>query len=1037
MPARPAPINTSDPAESSLDTTTIESMSSTPWQGFMPRVQTYHRDASIALVGIRGTGRSTLAVMASSALGFRLLDADQHFFQVTGLSRSAYKTQNGAAEYRREELKLMRSMLFENPTRAVIACGPGAVEGTGQAWLSEYAQTHPVIYILRDADEIKRHLRVWDADAIKRLIHLSGPTHRSVSNFEFYNISDSYGQTAEQTSMSGQQSPRSLALKRVEHDFLDLIFTITDRDRQGQSFYPPGHSDASLMPEFRPFTYSLTLPILSVDAAGPRLGGINTTADVAELVISLQEMRTRSLNFDDPLANFISRQYYAVKRYTRLPIILNFQLDDASSNPDITYYLRLVNHGLRLAPEYLCVDLSCEEAVLRDIMSSKGTSKVMGHFTDVSVSEGGWDNPALKQKIHLAERLGCDIVRVCRIATSTTDNFAAKCFAQGKPGEFKIPVIAYNTGRLGRMSCYLNQTFTPVTDPLLRSITPSSTTEVLLTIQEAQKALYSSFLLDPMYFGIYGTNVLQSLSPAMHNAAFASCGMPHEYKTFQHPTVNDLRHLIADENFGGASITAPFKKEVFALVDFTSPEAQAIGAVNTLIPLRSATIHSLLDRNRSGPVAALYGDNTDWIGIHTCIRQNLSPINGVKRRTTALVLGAGGMARAAVYALLRLGVRSIFIYNRTSHNAQEMIRHFEGYHSKSRRGSPSQPGSGESLVGSPDMDVPSLKALQSKTDRWPEDVDRPTIVVSCISTPEENGQSSVDRTLPSEWLSSPTGGVAIELSYMPLESPFLKQVKEMINVDETVEDVIKKDDFGGASVTFPHKLQIGKLLDRVSPFADKIGAVNTVIVEDDPASGKRLLVGDNTDWHGIKRCIEKSGIEDLRSSAALILGAGGAARAACFAVQEIGISEVIVVNRTASKARDMAAKFPRISTVHVFESLEAAVLRVQEGATKLPVRVVIACVPADDLTAEKVPAALFSGAKSGVLVEMAYRPQVTGMMFVASLHDGWRVFKGVDVLEEQAYAQFELWTGRKAPVEVMRAAMQAKIKENERAKSSM
>lgn len=273
--------------------------------------------------------------------------------------------------------------------------------------------------------------------------------------------------------------------------------------------------------------------------------------------------------------------------------------------------------------------------------------------------------------------------------------------------------------------------------------------------------------------------------------------------------------------------------------------------------------------------------------------------------------------------------------------------------------------------------------------------------------------------------------------FRELGLPHHYQIHQTVSVDDTVKEIIHRDDFGGASVTFPHKLQIGRLLNSVTDFADKIGAVNTVVVDTDPTSGKRRLVGDNTDWHGIKRCIAKSELQDLQSSAALVLGAGGAARAACFAIQELGISEVLIANRTASKAYDMAINFPGIKEVHVFETLEEAVANRQSlGAFVKPLRVVVACVPADDLGSEKIPAALFSGAKSGVLVEMAYRPQVTGMMFAASLHGGWRVFRGVDVLEEQAYAQVELWTGRKAPVEVMRTAMQAKIKENEQAASS-
>ncbi|KAF4947572.1 hypothetical protein FGADI_10303 [Fusarium gaditjirri] len=251
--------------------------------------------------------------------------------------------------------------------------------------------------------------------------------------------------------------------------------------------------------------------------------------------------------------------------------------------------------------------------------------------------------------------------------------------------------------------------------------------------------------------------------------------------------------------------------------------------------------------------------------------------------------------------------------------------------------------------------------------------------------------------------------------------PHHYQIHESENVDESVETIIQRPDFGGASVTFPHKLQIGKLLDSVSLRGESIGAINTVVVS--AVSGKRVLHGDNTDWIGIKRCVEKSGARDFAYSSALVLGAGGAARAACYAVQTLGFGELIVVNRTLRKAEDLASRFPDLKT-RSFTTLEEAA-----AAKDLQIRLIVACVPADDLGAEKIPSGLFSGTGDGVLVEMAYRPQVTGMMTVAGRYPGWKVYRGVDVLEEQAYAQFELWTGREAPVEAMRSAMQAKLKE--------
>ncbi|KAF7555393.1 hypothetical protein G7Z17_g2239 [Cylindrodendrum hubeiense] len=255
--------------------------------------------------------------------------------------------------------------------------------------------------------------------------------------------------------------------------------------------------------------------------------------------------------------------------------------------------------------------------------------------------------------------------------------------------------------------------------------------------------------------------------------------------------------------------------------------------------------------------------------------------------------------------------------------------------------------------------------------------------------------------------------------FAELGLPHHYRIHQSESVDKSVEDLISLPDFGGSSVTFPHKLQVGRLLDTLSPVAEKVGAVNTIVVRE-AEDGSRILFGDNTDWLGIKRCIDSASIGDVSTSAALVLGAGGAARAACYAVQSLGIEQLIIVNRTQSKAEEMAALFPEMKTA-VFKTLEDAC-----GFAGPRIRVIVACVPADDLGEDKIPAALFSGAETGALVEMAYRPQVTGMMKVAARYPGWSVFKGIDVLEEQAYAQFELWTEMPAPCLVMGNAMRVK-----------
>ncbi|KAF5542348.1 quinate repressor [Fusarium phyllophilum] len=717
----------------------------------------YAPNASIALIGMRGSGMSTLAVMPSSALGFRILDADQYFYRATGLSRAVYKSTNGIAQYRQEELRLMKSMLFDKPTGAVIVCGPGVVEGTGKEWLSAYAKDHLVIYILRDAEEIQRHLRVFDVETIRDLTSRAAPAYRKLSSFEFYNISDMSLYKLGTATSRGDISPRALALKKVEEDFLQLIYSITRRD-DCYSKYKAKNCLSSKPLETRKFTYSLSLPLSTFSTLLTEFRGLDTEADALELTIPGSNLGDEG-NGKESAFDRISRQFFVVRRNVRLPILYHIDIYGSERRISEDDYFEFLYHGLRLAPEYLCVDLRCDTAKIQNLIASKGQTKIIAHYVVSDPADDGWNLPKQWAMIERAQGLGCDIIRICQEARSVEDNFAAQHFVHRVKSSphHTIPLIAYNTGRLGRMSCYLNPILSPVTHPLVRRLMPNCLSNALLTVQEAQRAVFSSFLLDGQYFSIYGNCTSKSLSPAMHNAAFKLLGMPHRYNIFLHESMDQLFELVKDNTFGGASITAPFKTTIIPKLDFLSEEAKAIGAVNTLLCLKAPTMDSLLDRNTAGST------------------RNLSPINAVRRRTTGLIIGAGGMARAAAYALIRLGVNTILIHNRTRFRAEELIQQFDRQHKDG-----SIEATAESIeIESCSHDRPSFRVIASRDDVWPEDLSLPTIVVSCVATREIDGQCSADTSLPDHWLSSPTGGVAIELSYTPLETPLLKQIKSL------------------------------------------------------------------------------------------------------------------------------------------------------------------------------------------------------------------------------------------------------------------
>jgi pentafunctional AROM polypeptide len=115
--------------------------------------------------------------------------------------------------------------------------------------------------------------------------------------------------------------------------------------------------------------------------------------------------------------------------------------------------------------------------------------------------------------------------------------------------------------------------------------------------------------------------------------------------------------------------------------------------------------------------------------------------------------------------------------------------------------------------------------------------------------------------------------------------------------------------FGGASVTIPLKEAVLPLLDALSPAAQAIGAVNTIVVEEH--AGKRTLRGENTDWAGIVACVRERLPPGAAVDAGLVLGAGGTARAAVYALSALGAAKIYIYNRTRARAEAVRAAWAR------------------------------------------------------------------------------------------------------------------------------
>lgn len=596
-------------------------------------------------------------------------------------------------------------------------------------------------------------------------------------------VEDNLNQHTGEVSGTRKSKSSSLTLKRTEQNYTHFLEKVLGSQTLGQ----PQASTYNLSShplESRPFTYVLPLTHVNVASGLVPNEAWTSSVDAYEFQISLKgclenEHTSSSIN---SIGDSVSRSISFIRRNSSLPIIYHVDID--TGNAPTQLYHDLLNLGLRFCIEYLSIDLRCDKELFKAIRAASGSTRVLGHYIQLDPGSDGWSREDRLAKYYLAWELGCDMVRLIQPAQSMEDNLSAQQFHRkidtiAKPHP---PLIAYNTGLLGRTSCITNMLLSPVIEPAAGDARSQDTSRI--TSKEAQAALYAAFILHRMHFCIFGTNVTHSLSPAMHNAALEALGLPHKWYINQAQSLSALNELISDPTFGGAAIGLPYKSEIIPLLHSLSASAKAIGAVNTLIPLRFEpdpqtpyNQDSRYRRNIIGPIKALFGDNTDWIGLYSCISRSISPANAVKSTTSALIIGGGGMARAAVYALERLGIQRIYIFNRTVRNADEIAQHYNRQLDlfTSRRSRSRNASAMSSREGSPDRN--SVAVLRSVEEVWPAGVLQPTVIISTLPNHAIGRNPAPTFTLPTQWLQSPSGGVFVQLAYEPVKSPLGEQMR--------------------------------------------------------------------------------------------------------------------------------------------------------------------------------------------------------------------------------------------------------------------
>lgn len=237
--------------------------------------------------------------------------------------------------------------------------------------------------------------------------------------------------------------------------------------------------------------------------------------------------------------------------------------------------------------------------------------------------------------------------------------------------------------------------------------------------------------------------------------------------------------------------------------------------------------------------------------------------------------------------------------------------------------------------------------------------------------------------------------------------------------------------FIGLNLTVPHKLLALDMVDALDESARAWGAVNTIRFEAQNASGtwqplhlleespKKIRAhGFNTDAEAIARAIREDLELQWRGARVVLLGAGGAGRAAALKLAEKSVAELHLVNRTQSKAEELAKEIrQRYPGVEVHVGYPTHPVELLLNATSLGLKSDDA-LPLDDKA--------FPLRNVDAVYDMIYRPAETALLRAAR-EEGCRVANGLGMLLHQGARALEIWTGRPAPVAVMRAALEQNV----------
>ena len=596
-------------------------------------------DKSIFIIGMRGAGKTTAGGWAARLLNRPHIDLDVELERTAGMTIPELIKAEGWQGFRDAELALLRRVVTEKPRGYVFACGGGVVEiPEARHLLSDYHKTGGIVLLVhRDTEQVMEYLQI-DKTRPAYVEDMMGvylrrkPWFQECSNFQYH-------------SKSGETGALSIA----REDFARFLSLISGESTHFNEIRRKQHS----------FFVSLTMPDIS--SAADVLPAVAVGSDAVEVRVDLlQDPNSKN---GIPTLDFLSVQIAHLRSIVPLPLIFTVRTvsqggrfpDDAQDEA-----LKLYKTAVRMGMEYIDLEIALPDEVLQSVTEAKGFSKIIASHHD-PLGRLSWKNGSWIQYYNRALQYG-DIIKLVGSATSIEDNFALAKFKSNMAAAHNVPMIAINMGVAGKLSRVLNGFMTPVSHPDL----PFKAAPGQLSAAEIRQGLSLLGEIRPMSFYLFGTPIAASRSPALHNTLFRQTGLPHLYSRFETDQAGDVREIIRSQDFGGASVTIPLKLDIIPLLDDITDAAKFIGAVNTIVPIAGEP--------NSPP--RLIGENTDWLGMTHSLVSASSSIGPSTSTESALVIGAGGTARAAIYALQSLAHSPIYIVSRTPSKLVSMISSF-------------------------------------------------------------------------------------------------------------------------------------------------------------------------------------------------------------------------------------------------------------------------------------------------------------------------------------------------------------------------